>query len=143
MADLEVSVDAAPVGAFRRRRSSAGAKVASCAQEAWATRACAVCSHVGAVALFVDAGAGRRGHGHGGAWARGCRGGGLRRQLGRGRRRVCSHAVYWEARGRMRGQRIGVRRAATEGQVVGGLHYEGGAHAGPMFVDEQEAGADM
>jgi hypothetical protein len=43
----------------------------------------------------------------------------------------------------MRGQRIGVRWAATEGQVVGGLHHEGGAHAEPMFVDEQEAGADM
>jgi hypothetical protein len=50
-----------------------------------------------------------------------------------GRRRIWSHAVYLGARGRMRGQRVGMRVAVAEGRVVGGSHpHRGVAQMMPM-----------
>lgn len=61
------------------------------------------------------------------------------------RRRIESHAVYVDAGGRIRGQRVGMRVAVAEGQVVGGSHH-GGAHVMPMsvvVVEAQRAGATL
>jgi hypothetical protein len=57
--------------------------------------------------------------------------------------RVCRHAVYVGALGGMRGQQIGVRMAAAEGQVVGASHDEGtqGVEGEGAPMSELRAGA--